>query len=248
MLQPTWISGKFSCSNGPDLEVICLDLDAWPADMEVMDRVLTAERPGTLLGMRRRSIWRPVVEKVTVVHGGPHPPLAGSYVITGGLGRFGRWVGRWLAEHGCRELYIVCRSGPPDDTTTPAAAALTAMRAAGARVTVLQADLRDRTATFNALDAAHQAGSDTMTILHLAGEPHADSANAPLGDLAGAGIQAACIEQWDAKVSGARHLLEWVCSHPETRCVTFSSNAALLGGPSLAAYAAANAGLDALAH
>lgn len=231
-----------------DLDVTCLDLDAWPADVEVVDRVVTAQRPGTLLGVRRRSIWRPVVEEVGVVHGGPHPLPVGSYVITGGLGRFGRWVGRWLAEHGCRDLFIVCRSGQPDGVTTPAAAALTAMRAAGADVTILQADLRDRTATFDALDIAHRAGPGRMTILHLAGEPHADSANAPIGDLADAGIRAACIEQWDAKVSGAQHLLEWVRSHPETRCVTFSSNAALLGGPSLAAYAAANAGLDALAR
>ncbi|MDQ4114446.1 MAG: SDR family NAD(P)-dependent oxidoreductase [Actinomycetota bacterium] len=232
----------------PDLRITCLDLDEWPADIEVINRVLIAEQPGTLLGARRRSIWKPVVEEVAVVRGGPHPAPVGSYVITGGLGRFGRWVGRWLAEHGCRDLYIVCRTSPPDGTTTPAAAALAAMRSAGARVTVLQADLRNRAATFNALDAAQRASADAMTILHLAGEPHADSANAPLGDLADAGIRDACVEQWDAKVCGAQNLLEWVQSHPQTRCVTFSSNAALLGGPSLAAYAAANAGLDALAR
>lgn len=175
-------------------------------------------------------------------------------VISAVHGRFGRWVGRWLAEHGCRHLFLIGRTGASSDPAAAAgpeharrAEALAAMRTAGAQVTVVQANLTDRLSIFCTLDEAHRAGTGVVTIFHLAGAPNAVSAGSPLDHLVMSGLRSALDEQWAPKVAGAQTLLSWTRLHPEARCVTFSSNAALLGGPGLAAYAAANAALDALA-
>ena len=228
--------------------VTCLDLDDGPVEIDLLARALLREpMDGVSSALRGRSVWRPTVEEIE--HTSAPEQTAAVAVITGGLGRFGRQVGRWLAEHGCRELFLIGRTGL--DSATPErdhrVEAVAAMRAAGTRVTVVPVDLTDSAATVQVLDQAHRTASGPVTIFHLAGEPNAASAGAPLDDLVRRGLRSALDEQWAAKVSGAETLLRWTRQHPETRCVTFSSNAALLGGPGLAAYAAANAALDAIA-
>lgn len=224
--------------------MFCLDVEE-TADIDVMARTLLSTPSGALLGQRGRSLWSPVVDEVDRPGAALPNVRPGVYVITGGLGRFGRWVGRWLAEHACRDLILIGRSGLDGPEPDLRADAVTAMRTAGARVAIVQADVTDHAAITRALDDARQVGE--MTILHLAGEPNAVSAGAPIGDLVKTGLRQALDEQWAAKVGGAEVLLDWIRRHPETRCVTFSSNAAVLGGPGLAAYAAANAALDSLA-
>lgn len=224
----------------------CLDVHDTP-DVDVVGRIVLAKPTGTLLGLRGRSVWSPVIDEADRSLPALWDMPTGAYVITGGLGRFGRWVGRWLAEHGCRDLFLVGRSGlgVPGPEQVVRAEAVAAMRAAGARVNVVQADLTDHAVITRVLDEAGRAGE--VTILHLAGAPNAVSAGAPLDDLLRSGLKQALEEQWAAKVAGAEVLFDWTRRHPDARCVTFSSNAAVLGGPGLAAYAAANAALDALA-
>lgn len=229
-----------------DARIGCRDLDDGSVEIDLLERTLL--HGDALLGLRGRSVWRPTVEQVD--HVPPREPAETPVaVITGGLGRFGRRIGRWLAERGCPELFLVSRTGLDAATAdrNQRIEAVAAMRAAGARVTVALADLTDSTETMRVLDQAHLGGAGRMTIFHLAGEPHAVSAGAPLDDLARRDVRSALDEQWAAKVGGAETLLRWTRQHPETVCVTFSSNAALLGGPGLAAYAAANAALDSLA-
>jgi phthiocerol/phenolphthiocerol synthesis type-I polyketide synthase E len=226
-------------------DLTCLDLPPGAIDAGMAARVIVSGAgPGVWLGLRGRAVWRPVMEPLDRA---PDPrvlvPTGGACVVTGGLGRFGRWVGRWLAEHGFAELLVASRTGVPSG---PSAEAVAAMRRAGARVTVVRADVADRAAVFRLLDDASRSASGPVTIFHLAGAPNADSAFAPLADLARGDPRAALEEQWAAKVGGALAILDWMRGHPGARCVAFSSNAAVLGGPGLAAYAAANAALDAV--
>jgi acyl transferase domain-containing protein/NADP-dependent 3-hydroxy acid dehydrogenase YdfG/acyl carrier protein len=229
------------------LNLACLDLTGGAVDTEILARALTSgTKTGRWLGLRGRTVWRPTIEPID------RPPGAasggalteGACVITGGLGRFGRWVGRWLALHGCQELFLIGRMGA---LPGPSSDAVAAMRQAGSRVTVIQADVTNRAAFFKVLEEVKRSSGGPVTVLHLAGEPHAASAFAPLVDLARLDLRSSLEEQWAAKVTGAQTLLDWTRRHPETRCVVFSSNAAVLGGPGLAAYAAANAAVDALA-
>ncbi|MBL9164751.1 MAG: SDR family NAD(P)-dependent oxidoreductase [Planctomycetaceae bacterium] len=226
------------------LELNCLDLGRG-GDSELLARVLTTEhRSDVWLGLRGRRVWQPVPEQVRPRQGGDRRFAGRACVLFGGLGRFGRWVGRWLSEHGCTDLFLVGRT---DSAQGPATDAVAAMRAAGAHVTVVRADVTDRAALFAVLEDAARACGGRVTVFHLAGEPHAASAFSTIADLARADPRRALEEQWSAKVKGALLLLDWTRRHPETRCVVFSSNSAVLGGPGLAAYATANAAVDAIA-
>jgi phthiocerol/phenolphthiocerol synthesis type-I polyketide synthase E len=225
------------------LDICCLDLDRG-GDPELLARVLTAKQPEVWCGLRGRRMWQAVPEKVHPRQSGDRRLVDRGCVLVGGLGRFGRWVGRWLSEHGCTDLFLVGRT---DSAQEPAIDAVAAMRAAGARVTVVRADVTDRAALFAVLEDAERVCGGPVTVFHLAGEPHAASAFSTIADLARADPRPALEEQWTAKVKGALLLMEWTRRHPETRCIVFSSNAAVLGGPGLAAYATANAAVDAVA-
>jgi phthiocerol/phenolphthiocerol synthesis type-I polyketide synthase E len=230
-----------------ELDLTCLDLPSQAADLSLVARLLAPEtnQRGGWLGLRGRAVWRSSVELVRAHMGLEQPAFTdGACVIIGGLGRFGRWVGRWLAEAGCPHVYLIGRTDP---SPGPSVDAIATMRRAGARVTVVPADIGDRVAMAKLLDDARGSVAGRMTIFHLAGQPHAPSAFAPLTDLIAGDVRAALDEQWDAKVGGALVLLDWTRRHPDTRCVVFSSNAAVLGGLGLVAYAAANAAVDALA-
>lgn len=229
-----------------NIDVTCVDLASGAMDAEMVARMLASKPERNVwLGLRGRTWWHPIFESITCRVESRSPiPTSGPCVIIGGLGRFGRWIGRWLAQHGCRELFLVSRSGVLSASSSNAVAA---MQQAGCEVKLVQADVTNRTAIFQVLDDARRSAGGAITIFHLAGQPHAASACAPVVDLARGDLRSALEEQWVAKVVGGLRLLEWTRLHPEARCLTFSSNAAVLGGPGLAAYAAANAALDALA-
>ena len=145
----------------------------------------------------------------------------GTVLITGGSGRRGVLLAGHLARvHGVRRLVLASRRGGP----VPAGI--------DAEVTVVACDVTDRDAV-EALLAEHQP----TTIVHAAGvqEP--------------ATLEAMSPEQLErvlrAKVEGAALLDE--LATPDL-FISFSSVAGTLGGPGLAAEAAANAWLDGLAH
>lgn len=224
-----------------ELDVLCLDLPCGDVDSELVAQIL-GRGEGPWLALRGRSAWRPRLESLGHDPESVRPLEETVCLITGGFGRYGRWVGRWLAQHGACHLVLVARSGM---RTAQDQEAVHAMREAGAEVTVRQADVTDRIAMFGVLDEAARKGP--VTLFHLAGLPHAPSAFIPVADLVGPALEQAMHEQWSAKVEGALTLLDWTRRNPGSRCLIFSSNASVLGGPGLGAYAAANAAVDALA-
>ncbi|WP_406641699.1 SDR family NAD(P)-dependent oxidoreductase [Amycolatopsis sp. WGS_07] len=154
---------------------------------------------------------------------GPHSTV----LITGAGGTLGRLVARHLvAEHGVRRLVLVGRRG----SATPGMAELRAEL--DCAVTVAACDVSNRDAV-----AALLAKHPVTAVVHAAGV---------LDDAVIESLTAERIEHvMRAKVQGARNLDE--LTSDLDAFVLFSSIAGTFGSPGQAAYAAANAALDALA-
>ncbi|MGE7440017.1 SDR family NAD(P)-dependent oxidoreductase, partial [Kitasatospora sp. NPDC001175] len=156
----------------------------------------------------------------------------GTVLITGGTGALGAQVARWLARNGAEHLVLTSRRGPD----APGVAELRDQIAElGATVTVAACDVADRDALAALLDSIEQP---LTAVVHAAGAV----ADAALTDSTPADL-AAVIE---AKVAGAVHLDDLLAGTELDAFVTFSSIAGIWGSGGQAAYAAANAFLDAL--
>ena len=166
---------------------------------------------------------------------GPRRPVVrpgGAYVITGGYGGLGLLVARWLADRGAARIVLSGRGGPP-----PAARA--AVAGLGARAMVVTGDVAEPGVAERLVAAACDGGVPLRGVVHAAGVFR----DALAGDVTEAGLRAV----WAPKVAGAWRLHEATAGADLDWFVLFSSAAALLGSPGQAAYAAANAWLDAFA-
>ena len=177
-------------------------------------------------------------QRVDHVRDAPAPPLEihadASYLITGGLGRIGLQVARYLAGRGARYLCLVGRRGV---STADQRAAVAALEAQGARLQVTLADVADGAAMARILDdlpaplrgVVHAAGLPGYTeIAHLTAESFAAVLR--------------------PKVEGAWTLHRLTRDLPLDCFVCCSSIASAWGSRGQAHYAAGNAFLDALAH
>ncbi|MDC3955567.1 type I polyketide synthase [Polyangium jinanense] len=160
----------------------------------------------------------------------------GAVLISGGLGALGLAVARWLwEEHHVSHLVLLGRSAPSGERLQ----AVEALRAAGARVTVAQADVADIEALRRVLDEMPPE-LPLRGVIHAAGEVHdaviARQTPASFGQV------------FRAKVRGAWNLHEVTRGMGLDFFVLFSSGASLIGSAGQGNYAAANAFLDGLAH
>ncbi|MDI5965473.1 type I polyketide synthase [Streptantibioticus silvisoli] len=154
----------------------------------------------------------------------------GTVLITGGTGALGARVARVLAERGARKLVLTSRRG----IDAPGAPELVAeLSRSGTEAVVVACDIADR-AALAALLAAHPVTGVVHTAGVIDSVPLADAGPADLAEVL------------RAKVSGAAHLDVLLAGVPLEAFVTFSSIAGVWGSGGQAAYAAANAFVDAL--
>ncbi|SOD81884.1 type I polyketide synthase [Streptomyces sp. Ag109_G2-15] len=161
-----------------------------------------------------------------------------TYLVTGGLGGLGLVTARKLVALGARHLTLVSRSGRATEEASPVLADL----AADAEIDVVRADI--------------SRSEDVQRLVrHLAAGPY------PLGGIVHAAgsydkklISELTWESIDAQLA-AKAYGGWLLheaaeeSFPELEFfVTYSSIASVLGGATQGHYAAASAGLDALAE
>ncbi|MGW2188845.1 type I polyketide synthase, partial [Streptomyces sp. NPDC001719] len=160
----------------------------------------------------------------------------GTVLITGGTGALGTHLARWLARNGAEHLVLTSRRG----LAAPGAEALVAELAEqGTRVTVTACDVADREALARVLDSVPEDCPLTAVIHAAAYIDLAGLAETTTADFA---------DVMNAKTAGAAHLDALLRDTPLDAFVLFSSVSAVWGVGDHAAYAAANAYLDALAQ
>ncbi|MFD8082543.1 SDR family NAD(P)-dependent oxidoreductase [Kitasatospora sp. NPDC059722] len=162
----------------------------------------------------------------------------GSVLVTGGTGGLGAQVARWLAGQGVPHLVLLSRRGP----AAPGAAGLEAdLLRLGSKVTVVACDITDRDDLRRVVESLPEDRPVTA-VVHAAGAVQEEKplARCDLAEMA---------EVMSGKLAGARNLDAVFdgCGRPLDTFVLFSSGAGLWGNTGQAAYAAANAFLDALA-
>ena len=193
-----------------------------------------------VVSWRRRQRW--------VRSFAPHPlPNAsagqflrshGVYLITGGLGNVGRLIARYLTEKFQARLVLTTR----DNSGARRAERLRQMQLSGGETSVVEADAADDSAMHKLVESMRSRYGRIDGVIHLAGVT-GEAAFQLSSELSLEDIDRQC----RAKVEGARNLSRILVDDPPGFVLLFSSNASVLGGVGLSAYAAANCYVDALA-
>ncbi|WP_443072188.1 type I polyketide synthase [Streptomyces sp. WMMC1477] len=178
----------------------------------------------------RRMVRAPLGRAVPARHWQPRDTL----MIIGATGVLGAQLARWAVREGAENLLLVSRRG----IEAPGAEDLKAeLDAQGVRTTFAACDITDRQAMAELVEGARAAMPPIRTVVHSVTQAGLD----PLADIT--------LDQLHdtAKVVGADVLDELFDDDSLDAFVLFSSIAAFWGSGDHAAYAAANAHLDALA-
>jgi acyl transferase domain-containing protein/acyl carrier protein len=231
-----WGLGRTLFNEVPETGATLIDVASAEAWHEAVAREIAASRPSSEVAFREGRRLLPRLGAIALAEA-PSQSLrfhrSKAYLVTGGLGGFGRQLALWLARNGAGRIVLSSRSRPPQAELAPLARELSD---SGADLTVAPLDLTDEAAVralLTAIDAPlggifHWAGmtvdrpAAAMTVddLRLVLEPKADGA--------------------DALHSASLDL-------PLDHFVLASSLSAIVGNPRQANYAAANAYLDGLA-
>lgn len=166
-------------------------------------------------------------------------PLAVPHnvLITGGTGKVGLEFCAHFARAGARQITLVGRTGETAEVTRK----LAPIRATGATVRVLSADIGDPAAV-RAL-AVEFGTAPADLVLHAAAD-YAGIEGIELAEITYTQV----VELLRAKVGGLTNVLDALPLAANARVLLCSSLAATLGGRGTVVYAAANRMLDALAY
>ncbi len=166
-----------------------------------------------------------------------HFEESASYLVTGGLGGLGLSAAGWMVDQGARHLALVGRRAPTEE----AEAAIRAMEAKGAEVLVLSADVSKRSDVERVVAEIAQRMPALRGVLHAAGIVREPTMVLQLDEDSFWPVMA-------PKMLGAFHLHAATRGAPLDFFTLYSSASAALGLIGQAAYAAANAILDAVAQ
>jgi len=213
-----------------------------------------ASRRDKVVAFRHGARWTQTYEQQKVSNEvvAPRVKRSGVYVITGGLGQ----VGYALAEHFASmaaklvlvvrddlphrskwHLYVAGRS--PSDPLVPKLGRLLVLESLGAQLLICKADVTDEAQMLAVFEQAEVRFGKVDGVIHCAGQMR-DLAT-PLSELTLASSRA----QFLPKVSGTMVLQRVLKYRKVDFCVLMSSLSAVIGGLGFAAYAAANAYMDA---
>ncbi|MFB7497256.1 SDR family NAD(P)-dependent oxidoreductase [Streptomyces sp. NPDC056161] len=165
-----------------------------------------------------------------------------TYLVTGGAGGIGSELARWLVARGARHLLLTGRSVP--GTASPSGGDIAALseelRGQGAEVQYAPVDVADERSMRRLVENRRAAGRPAVRgVFHTAGV----FMYKPIGDTTLRDVEAVL----RPKLEGGR-VLDRLFEDDLDHFVLFSSGNALLASPHVAAAAAANAGLDAIAR
>ncbi|HEX2909582.1 MAG TPA: SDR family NAD(P)-dependent oxidoreductase [Chloroflexia bacterium] len=223
-------------------------------DQPVLDEILEPDGEDQLAfrnGQRYVARLVPAPRLADINHTRPLRLNAGAtYLITGGLGALGLQVAHWLVEQGARHLVLTGRKGLPDKATwqdpslEPAIRrqieAVRSLEKSGASVHCFAADVADYDRMAMLFGQFGQELPPLKGVVHAAGLPHMRA------------LKELDITELEA-IMRPKMVGGWVLHRLTTHLeldffVSFSSIASVWGSAGMAAYAAGNQFLDALAQ
>ena len=242
----------------PGLRLAHLDVDAHSGVADQILEELSAGAPEPAVALRSGTRFVEAYEALPIDSADPPSDLREHPVvmITGGMGHIGFNLAEKMFDTAGAQLILLSRSSLPDpaewqarseDSATPIELRerlrrLARMRNERDEVAVLAADLNDAAQVSAVVDAAIERFGRIDVLVHGAGrvDPAAFASAADTGpDVVEA--------QFSPKLRGLLLVIEAMRGREPTHWILHSSISSVLGGLGLAAYAAANAVLDALA-
>jgi acyl transferase domain-containing protein/acyl-CoA synthetase (AMP-forming)/AMP-acid ligase II/acyl carrier protein len=246
-------------------EIRCRTIDLSAAEVEagglaaplLAELAAEAEGRGLRVALRAGGRWVEELEAVRLERPAPGADglrPRGVYLITGGLGGVGLAIAAGLARQVRARLVLVGRSefpepaewaswlDRPEEPTGRRIRQLRELEALGAEVLVLRADAADPVALREAVRRTVERFGALHGVVHAAGSVD-PAAFRPLAETGEADREA----HFAPKVRGVQALAEALAGHDLDFRLLTSSISTVLGGLGFAAYAAANAFLDAFA-
>ena len=219
----------------PDLRATLVDVDA--ADDVVATTLTELESSGgdDVIAWRGKKRYVERLSRATLGERQRDSVVRpdGSYIVTGGLGGLGMVVALWLVDRGAGRIVLNGRTRPSDEQRR----SLTDLERR-AEVVFVEGDIVSPGVAEQLVTAAEETGLQLRGVVHSA---------AVLDDGLVAALSAESLERvWAPKAAGALRLHEVTATRNLDWWVAFSSMASLLGSPGQAAYACANAWVDAL--
>jgi phthiocerol/phenolphthiocerol synthesis type-I polyketide synthase E len=213
--------------------------------LRVLCRTRSADRQ---LVLRGGQCWVPAIERIAdlpVAFGQPPaaPPAlrdGAIVVLVGGAGKVGRHLAKYLATRRGARIALVNRRPASDADLARWAREL---GTPPERLLVRTADTCDATALAAVFDEVQARWGGIDGVVHLAANTTGRSIRRLLPELSAED----CAEQFGPKIAGVLALDRALAGRRLDWCFLFSSNAAVFGGIGQAAYAAANAFVDAFA-
>jgi len=242
----------------PGLRLAHIDVDDGATVANMVLAELAAGAPQAALAIRDGKRFVETFEALPLRTAKPPADLPGHPIvlITGGLGHMGMSLAEALFTRLGAKLILLGRSPLPEptewaakseDSQTPAPQKailqrLSKMRAARDEVVVISADMNDAAQVRMAVDAGLAHFGQIDVVVHGAAriDPAAFGAVAETG-------WSIVNAQFSPKLRGLFYLMDALRGREPRRWILHSSISCVLGGLGLAAYAGANAMLDALA-
>jgi phthiocerol/phenolphthiocerol synthesis type-I polyketide synthase D len=219
----------------PDMDASLVDLDTTDDAVAALLRELSSPTGEHVVAWRGDNRYVERLSRAALDVDGSTTVVRNdaAYVISGGLGGLGLVVARWLVERGAGRLILNGRTEPSDDQRK-----VLADLGAGTQIAFVAGDIAAAEVAERLVAAAEENGHQLRGVVHAAGV---------IDDNLVAALSRENLERmWSAKVTGALRLHAATANRQLDWWVGFSSMAALLGLPGQAAYATANAWLDAL--
>ena len=238
---PVWGFGFAAAFELPDTRCSRLDLDpATPdpaAQMSETAALIAGDPEGDQFAERDLAISvRRIIALPSPALQPVRPRADRAYLVTGGLGALGLSVAARLARDGAGHVILLGRHAP----SASAAEAIDGLRARGAEITTIAADVADPEGLTRAFEQIRRLDRPLRGVVHAAGV---------IRDAALGGLDSSSLDDvLRPKVLGAWGLHELTRERPLDFFVLFSSGAAALGSSGQAAYMAANAFLQGLAE
>ena len=181
----------------------------------------------------------------------------GHYLITGGLGRIGLNLARYLSQKAKARLTLLEVVDFPEeqkwaqwlnehdehDATSKKIKILQQIKQNGSQILILKSDITDQQSVTQAIETAEKHFGSLNGVIHAAGLV-GEQAFKPIPELTREDL----LQQLGPKLEGALNLRRALHKKTLDFVLLQSSISSILGGFGFGAYAAANAGLDALIY